>query len=142
LLPTAPIAAETSPRRPPGTAAAMPAARASSAVAIRAWSSSRPPPTVSEIAESPTHPSRPAPASGRDAVQRDVVDRGAEDTGVGRHARVRLVVEERRAGTGLVQHGAGDLVELAQPDAGRRGGSGGRQHAGDHLARGPHRVDL
>lgn len=52
-----------SPIRLPATAAAIPAARASFAVAMSRVSSGRASPTVKLIAESPAQPSRRAPAS-------------------------------------------------------------------------------
>ncbi len=60
---TRPTAWAMSPMRLPTTAAAMPASRASSAVAISRRSSGRARPTVKLTAESPTQPSRIAPQS-------------------------------------------------------------------------------
>jgi hypothetical protein len=61
--PTDPTAAEMSPIRAPGTAAAMPARSASAAVSISRASASAGGPIVNEIAASATQPSSVAPAS-------------------------------------------------------------------------------
>jgi len=79
---------------------------------------------------------------GGQAVQHDVVDRRADDSGVRRGREVRVVAEERRPGARIVQHLAGGLVELAKRDPDSRL----RPHLGmdrrDDLAGGPHRLDL
>jgi len=62
-LPICPIAAEMSPSLPPGRAAAIPATRAASVVAISSASPADGVPTEKETAASPTQPSSVAPAS-------------------------------------------------------------------------------
>lgn len=63
-LPGAPaMAAPMSPRRAPGTAAAIPRASAASVASIRAVSASSPSPTVKLTAASPHQPWKKAPQS-------------------------------------------------------------------------------
>jgi hypothetical protein len=83
---------------------------------------------------------QPVPA--RDAVQRGVVDRSADDRGEGDRGEPRLVAEERRGGSRLGEHAAGDLVQFGQGHARLRLGARGRQDPRDDLPGGPHRLDL
>ncbi len=143
-----------SPSRPPGTAAAIPAASARSAASISRRSAARGVPTVKEMAESPVQPRSVAPKSmltrspssqlvrAGDPVQSGVVDRRA-DHGRERGVReARLVVEERRRRAVLGQHGPGDLVELDQADPDRCLLAHFGQCCRDHAASGAHRLDL
>ena len=83
---------------------------------------------------------QPVPA--RDAVQRRVVDRGADDRGERHRGEAWVVTEERRDGAGPGQHVPGDLVQFGQPHPRPRPVLDGREDLRDHLPGGAHRLDL
>ena len=152
--PTAEIAAEMSPTRPPTTAAAIPACSAASAVATSrvvrlAGGADRErdrrvaDPAVEGGAGVDAEQVAVVQRLGRgDAVQRDVVHRQADDAGERRRRGQRLVAQERRAGAVACEDIAGDRVELGEAHSGRRRGPDRGEHLRHHRSGRPHRVQL